>query len=232
MAIGVEAAGFIGASVTLVLVIIFMILMVILVRQCLQFMAKRNALREQMEQQQQARQQVRRRRLSITEPVPATFDWHHSIRVEGTPPPSYGEAETLPTFEDKVQKQGMDKSKDNDIHVHHVEPSETKEVVSGSTLGTGMTPLISNGIGFNEESSFTGRQHTVEASIGVESSNHSHDNHTQSPVRLSQSHDNRVSSPAQSSRSHEHVRVHMESPENDGMGFSSQYTEFDSATAL
>ena len=230
MAIGVEAAGFIGASVTLVLVIIFMILMVILVRQCLQFMAKRNALREQMEQQQQARQQVRRRRLSITEPVPATFDWHHSIRVEGTPPPSYGEAETLPTFEDKVQKQRMDGSKDDNIHP--VEPSETKEehVVSGSSLGTGTTPLISNGTGFNEESNFADGQHIAEVSIAVESSNQSHDHHTQSPVRLPQSHDNHVPSPARSSRSQEHVRVHMESPENGG--FSSQYTEFDSATTL
>ena len=36
----------------------------------------------------------------MTEPVPATFDWHHSIRVAGTPPPTYKEARQLPAFED------------------------------------------------------------------------------------------------------------------------------------
>lgn len=94
------AAGFIGASVTLVLVIIFMILMVILVRQCLAFISKRNAIRAQVESQRQIREQIRQRRGSVTEPVPATFDWHHSIRIAGTPPPSYGEAKSLPTFKD------------------------------------------------------------------------------------------------------------------------------------
>lgn len=99
------AAAFIGASVTLVLVIIFMILMVILVRQCLAFLAKRNAIRAQTEQQVRARAEFeRQRRGSITEPVPATFDWHHSIRIAGTPPPSYHEAKGLPTFEDAVAR--------------------------------------------------------------------------------------------------------------------------------
>ena len=36
----------------------------------------------------------------MTEAIPATFDWHHSIRIAGTPPPSYVEAKKLPTFED------------------------------------------------------------------------------------------------------------------------------------
>ena len=104
MALSGPAAGFIGASVTLVLVIIFMILMVILVRQCLAFLAKRNHLRAQMEQHQQQRvNQQRQRRGSITEPVPATFDWHHSIRIAGTPPPSYVEAKKLPTFDDAIE---------------------------------------------------------------------------------------------------------------------------------
>ena len=99
------AAAFIGASVTLVLVIIFMILMVILVRQCLAFLAKRNSIRAQTEQQIRARAEFeRQRRGSITEPVPATFDWHHSIRIAGTPPPSYHEAKGLPTFEDAVAR--------------------------------------------------------------------------------------------------------------------------------
>ncbi len=103
MAINNAAAAFIGASVTLVLVIIFMVLMVVLVRQCLSFLAKRSAIREQVETQQRARAEFdRQRRTSITEPVPATFDWHHSIRIAGTPPPSYREAKKLPTFEDGV----------------------------------------------------------------------------------------------------------------------------------
>lgn len=96
-------AAFIGASVTLFLVIVFMILMVILVRQCLAFLAKRNAIRTQTEQHLQARRQLeRQRRGSVTEPVPATFDWHHSIRIAGTPPPSYAEAKGLPAFDDAV----------------------------------------------------------------------------------------------------------------------------------
>lgn len=99
MALSNAAAGFIGASVTLVLVIIFMILMVILVRQCLAFVSKRNAIRTQMESQRQIREQIRQRRGSVTEPIPATFDWHHTIRIAGTPPPSYGEAKDLPSIE-------------------------------------------------------------------------------------------------------------------------------------
>lgn len=103
MVLNNAAAAFIGAAVTLVLVIIFMILMVILVRQCLAFLAKRSAVRAQMEAQRQARVDLeRQRRGSITEPVPATFDWHHSIRVAGTPPPSYHEAKQLPAFEEAI----------------------------------------------------------------------------------------------------------------------------------
>lgn len=57
-----------------------------------------------MEQQQRQRDnQQRQRRGSITEPVPATFDWHHSIRIAGTPPPSYVEAKKLPTFDDAIE---------------------------------------------------------------------------------------------------------------------------------
>lgn len=112
------AAAFIGASVTLVLVIIFMILMVILVRQCLAFMAKRNALRAQLEEHRRQRQELeRRRRLSITEPVRPTYDWHHSIRIEGTPPPSYREAKKLPPIESDIRPQAKDsKEKTNQIH--------------------------------------------------------------------------------------------------------------------
>ncbi len=116
MAINNAAAAFIGASVTLVLVIVFMILMVVLVRQCLAFLAKRSAIRSQVEAQQRARAEFeRQRRTSITEPVPATFDWHHSIRIAGTPPPSYREAKRLPPLNDgvlpskKTKKQSKEK---------------------------------------------------------------------------------------------------------------------------
>ena len=116
------AAAFIGASVTLVLVIIFMILMVILVRQCLAFVGKRNSIRAQTEQQLRARAEFeRQRRGSITEPVPATFDWHHSIRIAGTPPPTYHEAKVLPTFDDaasKRKKRWGKKERDRDAPDH------------------------------------------------------------------------------------------------------------------
>lgn len=113
------AAAFIGASVTLVLIIIFMILVVILVRQCLAFVAKRNDIRRQIEQQRAQRAEMeRQRRLSISEPVNPTFDWHHSIRIAGTPPPSYHEAKTLPPLEPECNStlQNKDKKK-NEIDV-------------------------------------------------------------------------------------------------------------------
>lgn len=112
MAINGTAAAFIGASVTLVLVIIFMILMVILVRQCLAFLAKRSLLRQQLDAVRQ--HQERQRRMSVTEPVKPTFNWHHSIRIAGTPPPTYIEAKELPPLESDVIIK-MDKS-DLDIN--------------------------------------------------------------------------------------------------------------------
>ena len=155
MALSGPAAGFIGASVTLVLVIIFMILMVILVRQCLAFLAKRNHLRAQVEQQQRQREnQQRQRRGSITEPVPATFDWHHSIRIAGTPPPSYVEAKKLPTFEDAIE--GGEKQEHKvAISKENEDASETKVqgleesfvVVQNSTTSaaTGQSVAVGNG---------------------------------------------------------------------------------------
>ena len=112
------AAAFIGASVTLVLVIIFMVLMVILVRQCLAFMAKRNSIRQQIEQHRHQRQELeRQRRLSVTEPVNPTFDWHHSIRIAGTPPPSYHEAKKLPTFDDSTEVKAESLEEKNTIDI-------------------------------------------------------------------------------------------------------------------
>ena len=97
------AVAFIAAAVTLILVVIFMILIVILVRQCIALHAKRQALRERQQQEATRVQAAQRRRGSVTEAVPATFDWHHSIRVEGTPPPTYNEAEKLPPIENGSQ---------------------------------------------------------------------------------------------------------------------------------
>lgn len=51
----------------------------------------------------------RQRRLSISEPVDPTFDWHHAIRIAGTPPPSYREAKKLPPLEDSTSQQSIEK---------------------------------------------------------------------------------------------------------------------------
>lgn len=130
MALNNATAAFIGASVTLFLVIVFMILMVILVRQCLAFLAKRNAIRAQTEQQLQARRQFeRQRRGSITEPVPATFDWHHSIRIAGTPPPSYTEAKGLPSFEEAVAAGKKKRGRRERAREREGEPTDSSEVI-------------------------------------------------------------------------------------------------------
>ena len=135
MAITNAAAGFIGASVTLVLVIVFMILIVVLVRQCLQYRAKRKALRERQAQQQQIIAQHQRRRGSVTEAVPATFDWHHPLRVEGSPPPSYGEAEKLPSIKEATKQKPKQRTNGN---LSTTEPSTTNSMLDTG----GKTPLI------------------------------------------------------------------------------------------
>lgn len=183
MALSGPAAGFIGASVTLVLVIIFMILMVILVRQCLAFLAKRNHLRAQMEQQQRQREnQQRQRRGSITEPVPATFDWHHSIRIAGTPPPSYVEAKKLPSFEDGIEageKQEVISKEQEDAAETKVDDDgeESFEVVSGihssTSAATGQTM---NGGSSSWSHNHQGRSHdhsSGNVTVQIDIENHS-----------------------------------------------------------
>ena len=160
MALSGPAAGFIGASVTLVLVIIFMILMVILVRQCLAFLAKRNHLRAQMEQHQRQRENHQRRRGSITEPVPATFDWHHSIRIAGTPPPSYVEAKKLPSFEDGIQ--GGEKQEHKIVISKEKEAEETKVDSDGEA-----TFVVITTSGSTTTSAATGQSTNVNDSHGV-----------------------------------------------------------------
>ena len=154
MALNNAAAAFIGASVTLVLVIIFMILMVILVRQCLAFLAKRNSLRAQTEQQLQARRQFeRQRRGSVTEPVPATFDWHHSIRIAGTPPPSYTEAKGLPKFNDGAA--GRKKKRGRRERGRDQEQTDGVIVTRSRSLSQGEQQLVN---GNNEEDGGGGLQ--------------------------------------------------------------------------
>ena len=172
MALSGPAAGFIGASVTLVLVIIFMILMVILVRQCLAFLAKRNHLRTQLEQQQRQREnQQRHRRGSITEPVPATFDWHHSIRIAGTPPPSYVEAKKLPTFEDAIE--GGEKQE------HKVVISkESEDVAETKADGLEESFVVVTGLSNSTTSAATGQ------SVAMNGRSHDHSTSTSGNVTV------------------------------------------------
>jgi len=121
------AAGFIGAAVALILVVIFMILIVILVKQCLALRSKRRAIRDRMDQEVTRTQAARRRRGSVTDAVPANFNWHHSIRVEGTPPPSYGEAEKLPTLDNGTAAIGENVTKKAAFRTGSTVPLISKE---------------------------------------------------------------------------------------------------------
>ena len=153
-------AAFIGASVTLFLVIVFMILMVILVRQCLAFLAKRNSIRAQTEQQLQARRQFeRQRRGSITEPVPATFDWHHSIRIAGTPPPSYTEAKGLPLFEETVSPTKKKRGRRGRGGDHHTDSAPPEVIVTNNRSAT----LV---VGEGERENSSHRRHTSPNFLG------------------------------------------------------------------
>ncbi len=80
---------------------------------------RRKAKRERREQEEaraQATQRIlqhqtgrQRSRPSVTEPVPATFDWHHSIHVEGSLPPSYAAAEKLPPMSSDQKQRWSDR---------------------------------------------------------------------------------------------------------------------------
>ena len=178
------AAAFIGASVTLVLVIVFMVLMMILVRQCLAFMAKRNAIRQQIEQHRIQRQELERhRRLSVTEPVTPTFDWHHSIRIAGTPPPTYHEAKKLPTFSDDEIKAGSPEKK-NEIDIKR--DGDTSEVsIQIDNISDSNTPhIINNDDDNDQEPQMDNRTATLatvptETVITVESETNAGDHYTQ-----------------------------------------------------
>ncbi len=139
------AAAFIGAAVTLILVVVFMILIIILVRQCIALRAKRRAVRERQIQEIQRVAAGRRRRGSVTEAVPATFNWHHSIRIEGTPPPSYGEAEKLPSINDE-NKKPKPSNTDDSIMLEVVKSSEsTSPLMPATAEQRELSPVNSEG---------------------------------------------------------------------------------------
>ncbi len=80
-------------------------------KECREFVATRNVI-EQLVEEQRVEELIRQRRLSVTEPVAPTYDSHHSIRIEGTPPPTYHEAKKLPTF-------SPEKNNNHDIDIKH-----------------------------------------------------------------------------------------------------------------
>ena len=89
------SAAFIGAAVTLVLAILFFIFLAIMIKLCLKYLYQKRMLEARRVEAQARRQQ--QRQVPPEVPVNPTFDWHHSIRIAGSPPPTYTEAKELPT---------------------------------------------------------------------------------------------------------------------------------------
>ena len=147
-------------------------------------MAKRNAIRQQIEQHRIQRQELERhRRLSVTEPVTPTFDWHHSIRIAGTPPPTYHEAKKLPTFSDDEIKAGSPEKK-NEIDIKR--DGDTSEVsIQIDNISDSNTPHIINNDDDNDQEpqmdNRTASLATVptETVITVESETNAGDHYTQ-----------------------------------------------------
>ena len=142
------AVGLIIASIILVLILVFMILIVVLVRQCLAFLSKRNHIRAQMEQRQRQRENPQRRRGSVTIPVAANFDWHHSIKIAGTPPPSYTEAKTLPSFEEGMQGGELEERKTGilkDEEANEEGAITSRTPLTTTSAATGQTTSTSSG---------------------------------------------------------------------------------------
>lgn len=109
------SAAFIGAAVTLILAILFFIFLAIMIKLCLKYLYQRRMIQARRAEAQARRQQARQQPPEA--PVPPTFDWHHSIRIAGDPPPGYEEAKSLPNVsgneEDVVS---IGKNKEIDIH--------------------------------------------------------------------------------------------------------------------
>ena len=91
------SAAFIGAAVTLILAILFFIFLAIMIKLCLKYLYQRRMIQAQRAEVQARRQQARQQPPEA--PVPPTFDWHHSIKIAGSPPPTYEEAKELPSVE-------------------------------------------------------------------------------------------------------------------------------------
>lgn len=206
MALNNAAAAFIGASVTLVLVIIFMILMVILVRQCLAFLAKRNTMQGQVEAQHQARTAFEaQRRISVTEPVPATFDWHHSIRVAGTPPPTYKEARHLPSFEDAIVAHKRERGTEGE------DAGESSDSESSSRSDNDVGEESDNRGLVDHSVSQVSQRHHVVASIVIVNEHNSQMINSESLVpNGTQAHDTREQSPDLSTAVHAADDVQIE----------------------
>ena len=104
--------AFITASVVIATTVVIVIVVPVIILLRATIKDRRNAERERREQearrilQRQTRRQ--RSRPSVTEPVPATFDWHHSIHVEGSLPPSYADAEKLPPMSSHQKQRWSD----------------------------------------------------------------------------------------------------------------------------
>ena len=149
MVLNGPAVGLIIASIILVLILVFMILIVILVRQCLAFLAKRNHIQAQMEQRERQRENhQQRRRGSVTVPVVANFDWHHTIKIAGTPPPSYTEAKTLPSFEEGMQEREKEEDKmviSKDEEANEEGTTTSRSPLTTASAATGQTTTTSNG---------------------------------------------------------------------------------------
>jgi hypothetical protein len=90
------SAAFIGAAVTLILAILFFIFLAIMIKLCLKYLYQRRMIQAQRAEVQARRQQARQQPPEA--PVPPTFDWHHSIKIQGSPPPTYEEAKDLPSI--------------------------------------------------------------------------------------------------------------------------------------
>lgn len=99
------STGLIVAAVCVGFVVITLIFVPTMVISYCMICKKRVQMREQQEVRRSTQaiwqqRQNQSRHSSSRDAVPATFDWHHSIRVDNSLPPTYTEAEKLPPLEE------------------------------------------------------------------------------------------------------------------------------------
>jgi len=92
--------AFIGASVTLVLAIIIIILLIISFRLCLKVVQRRYMVQQHLQNANSANQESGQNQED--DPNLPSFNWRHSLRIAGTLPPSYEEAKELPSLDDTI----------------------------------------------------------------------------------------------------------------------------------